>query len=45
MSSFKFGLIEVASKDFHKQRQITDVLTTDVNKVVLFDKLSCNMEL
>ena len=37
MSSFKFSPIEVASKDFHKQRQITDILTIDVKKVVLSD--------
>ena len=39
---FKFGQIEVASKDFHKQRQITDIFTIDVNKVVLSDKVPCN---
>ena len=44
MSSFKFGQIEVASKDFHKQRQITDIFTIDVNKVVLSDKIPCNNE-
>ena len=32
----------VASKDFHKQRQITDIFTIDVNKVVLSDKVTCN---
>ena len=31
MSSFEFGLTEVASKDFYKQRQITDIFTIDVN--------------
>ena len=31
MSSFEFGLIEVASKDFYKQRQMTDIFTIDVN--------------
>ena len=39
---FKFGQIEVASKDFHKQRQITDIFTIGVNKVVLSDKVPCN---
>ena len=39
---FKFGQIEVTSKDFHKQRQITDIFTIDVNKVVLSDKVPCN---
>ena len=39
---FKFGQIEVAFKDFYKQRQITDIFTIDVNKVVLSDKVACN---
>ena len=39
---FKFGQIGVASKDFHKQRRITDIFTIDVNKVVLSDKVPCN---
>ena len=43
MKMFKFGQIEVASKDFHKQRQITDIFTIDVNKVVLSDKVPCNI--
>ena len=42
MSSFKFGQTEVASKDFYKQRQITDILTIDVTRVVLSDKVPCN---
>ena len=42
MSSFKFGQTKVASKDFHRQKQITDILTIDVNKVVLSDIVSCN---
>ena len=42
MSSFKFGKIEVASKDFYKQRQITDIFTINVKKVVLSDKVPCN---
>ena len=32
----------VASKDFYKQRQINDIFTIDVNKMVLSDKVSCN---
>ena len=39
---FKFGQIEVASKDFHKQIQITDVFKIVANKLVLSDKVSCN---
>ena len=42
MSSFKFSQIEVTSNDFHKQRQVTDILTIDVNKVVLSDGVPCN---
>ena len=33
MSSFKSGQIEIASKDFYKQRQTTDILTINGNKV------------
>ena len=39
---FKFGQIEVASKDFYKQRQRTDIFMINVKKVVLSDKVSCN---
>ena len=39
---FKFGQIEVASKDFHKQIQITDIFKIVANKLVLSDKVSCN---
>ena len=39
---FKFGPIEVAYKDFHKQGQVTDIFTIDVNKMVLSDKVPCN---
>ena len=42
MSYFKFGQIEIASKDFCKQKQLTDIFTIDVNKVVVSDKVSCN---
>ena len=42
MPSFKLGQIEVESKNFHKQRQVTDILTVDVNKIVLSDRISCN---
>ena len=44
MSCFKFGQIEIASKDFCKQKQLTDIFTIDVNKVVVSDKVSCNKE-
>ena len=39
---FKFGQKEVTAKDFYGQRQITDKLTIDVNKVMVSDKVPCN---
>ena len=38
----KFGQKEVTTKDFHGQRQITDIFTMDVNKLVISDKVPCN---
>ena len=38
----KFGQKEVTTKDFHGQRQITDIFTIDADKVVVSDKVSCN---
>ena len=38
----KFGQKEVTAKDFYKQRQITNMFTINVNKVVVSDKVSCN---
>ena len=38
----KFGQKEVTTKDFYKQRQITDLFTIDINKVVVSDKVLCN---
>ena len=38
----KFGQKEVTTKDFFGQRQITDIFTIDVNKVVVSDKVPCN---
>ena len=38
----KFGQKEVTTKDFYGQRQITDIFTIDVSKVVASDKVSCN---
>ena len=39
---FKFGQKEVTTKDFYGQRQITDIFTIDVNKLVVSDKVPCN---
>ena len=38
----KFGQKKVATKDFYGQRQITDIFTINLNKVVVSDKVSCN---
>ena len=38
---FKFGQKEVTIKDFYGQRQISDMFTIDVNKVVIHDKVPC----
>ena len=38
----KFGQKEVTTKDFYGQRQITDIFTIDVNRLVVSDKVSCN---
>ena len=41
MSSFKFGQKEIASKDFHKQRQLINI---QLNKFLVSDRLSCYNE-
>ena len=38
----KFGQKEVKTKDFYGQRQISDISTIDVNKLVVSNKVSCN---
>ena len=38
----KFGPKEVTTQDFYGQRQITDLFTIDVKKVVVSDKVPCN---
>ena len=38
----KFCQKEVTSKDFYGQRQITDIFTMDVNKLVVSEKVPCN---
>ena len=38
----RFGEKEVTTKGFYGQRQITDIFTKDVNKVVISDKVPCN---
>ena len=38
----KIGQKEVTTKDFYRQRQITDIFTIDVNKMMVSDKVPCN---
>ena len=38
----KVGQKEVTTKDFYRQRQITDIFTIDITKVVVSDEVSCN---
>ena len=38
----KFGQKEVTTKEFYGQRQITNIFTIDINKVVVSDKVPCN---
>ena len=38
----KFDLKEVTTKDMYGQRQITDIFTIDINKLVISDKVACN---
>ena len=38
----KFSQKEVTTKDFYRQRQITNLFTIDINKVVISDKMLRN---
>ena len=38
----KFGQKEVTTKYFYRQRQITEIFTIDVNKLVVSEKVPCN---
>ena len=38
----KFGQKEVTTKGFYEQRQITDIFTINMNKLVISDKVPCN---
>ena len=37
MCCFKLGQTEIPFKDFYKQKQVTDIFTISVNKVVVPD--------
>ena len=39
---FKFGQTEVMQKEFNRQRQISEIFTIDVNKVVVSEKVPRN---
>ena len=38
---FKFSQKDVTTKDLYRQRQITDIFTIDVNKLVMSDNVPC----
>ena len=38
----KVGQKEVTTKDFYEQKQITDIFTMDINKLMVSDKVPCN---
>ena len=38
----KFGQTEVTTKDFYGQRQITDIFTININRLVISDNVPCN---
>ena len=40
--SFKFGQVNVRSKDFYKRKQFTDLFSLDYDKVVVSDPIQCN---
>ena len=39
---FNFGQMEIACKEFNKQRQVTDIFKIYVNKVVVSEKVQWN---
>ena len=40
--SFKFGQVNVSSKDFYKRKQFTDLFSLDYDKVVVSDPIQYN---
>ena len=42
LEDLEFCQKEVTTKDFYGQRQITDIFTMDVNKLVVSEKVPCN---
>ena len=42
MSVFQFGQVSIASKEFYKHKQITDLNTIDYDRIVVSDVVSCN---
>ena len=39
---FQVGQKEIVYKDFYKQKQLADIFTININKVVVSDKISFN---
>lgn len=44
MSSFQFGQLQSASKDFYKKKQATNIITANLKKVMVSDEVLCNFE-
>ena len=42
--SFKFGQVNVSSKDFYKRKQITDLFSLDYDKVMGSDPIQCGKD-
>ena len=40
--SFKFGQIEIATKDFYKTKKAIDIIDMDINSIVVSDPIPCN---
>ena len=43
ISCLKFGPKEIASKDFQKQKQLTDIFMINVNKIVVYNIIKCHL--
>ena len=41
-NSFQFSQVNIASKDVHKHREVTEIFTMDVNRVVISDWVTYN---
>ena len=42
MTALKFDQKSIASKGFSENKEVTELVKTDINKVVASDKIPCN---